>query len=152
MIGTSEDEGEEEIYDIFATKIPIAQQNTPEDIAAKQVEYKNYVKFDTFEEVKDVGQTRLKTQWVCSKKEKQDGLKVDYKARLVVKGFMEHDYPRSDSLTIAKESLKTFLAIASNEGFDIINLDIRNGYLKGSELKREVIIELPQEYKTEGTI
>ena len=89
---------------------------------------------------------------MCSKKEKQDSLKVDYKARLVVKGFMVHDYPRSYSPTIAKESLKTFLAFAANEGFDIINLDIRNGYLQGGELKREVIVEPPQEYKTEGMI
>ena len=80
MIGTSQNEGEEEIYKIFATEIPIEQQNTPEVIAAKQVKYENYVKFDAFVEVKDVGQTRLKTQWVCSKKEKQDGLKVNYKA------------------------------------------------------------------------
>ena len=61
MIGTSQDEGEDQIYKIFATEIPLAQQNTPEVIAAKQVEYKNYVKFNAFEEVKDVGQIRLKT-------------------------------------------------------------------------------------------
>ena len=62
--------GEDEIYEIFATEISLEQQNTPEVIAAKQVEYDNYVKFDAFEEVKDVGQERLKTQWVCSRKEK----------------------------------------------------------------------------------
>ena len=92
---------EEEIYEIFATEIPLKQQNITEVIAAKQVEYEYYIKFDAFEEVKDVGQERLKTRWVCSRKEKQDGLKVNHKARLVVKGFMEHDYPRSDSPTIA---------------------------------------------------
>ena len=36
MIGTSQNEGEEEIYKIFATEIPLEQQNTPEVIAAKQ--------------------------------------------------------------------------------------------------------------------
>ena len=80
---------------------------------------------------------------MCSKKEKQDGLKVDHKARLVVKSFMEHDYPRSDSPTIAKESLKTFLAIAANKGFNINNLDIRNSYLQGGDLKREVLVKPP---------
>ena len=99
------------------------------------------MKFDAFKELKDVGQTWLNTRWVCFKKEKQDGLKVDYKARLVVKGFIEHDYPTNNSPNIAKESLKTFLAIAANEGFDIINLDIRNGYLQGGDLKREVLFE-----------
>ena len=49
MIGTSQDEGEEEISKIFATKIPLAQQNTLEVIATKQVKYENYVKFDDFE-------------------------------------------------------------------------------------------------------
>ena len=143
---------EEEVYEIFATEIPSKQQNTPEIIAAKQVEYDNYVKFNAFEEIEDIGQEKLKTRWVCSKKEKQDGLKVDYKARLVVKGFMEQAYPRSDSPTIAKESLKTLFAVAANEGFDIVNLDIRNGYLQGSDLKREVFVEPPPEYKKEGMI
>ena len=152
MKSSQEKIDEDEVYEIFATEIPPKEQNTPEVIAAKQVEYDNYVKFDAFEEVKDVGQERLKTRWVCSKKEKQDGLKVNYKARLVVKGFMEQEYPRSDSPTIAKESLKTFFAVAANEGFDIVNLDIRNGYLQGSDLKREVLVEPPPEYKNDGMI
>ena len=152
MKSSQEKIDEDEVYEIFATEIPPKEQNTPEVIAAKQVEYDNYVKFDAFEEVKDNGQERLKTRWVCSKKEKQDGLKVNYKARLVVKGFMEQEYPRSDSPTIAKESLKTFFAVAANEGFDIVNLDIRNGYLQGSDLKREVLVEPPPEYKNDGMI
>ena len=61
MIGTSQNEKEEDIYEILATEIPLAQQNTPKDIAAKQAEYENYVKFDAFEDIKDVGQERLKT-------------------------------------------------------------------------------------------
>ena len=46
---------EEENYEIFTTEIPSKQQNTPEVIAAKEIEYENYVKFDAFKEVKDVG-------------------------------------------------------------------------------------------------
>ena len=143
---------EEEILEVFATEIPTKYQNTPEVIAAKQVEYDNYVKFEAFEEVEDKGQERIKTRWVCSKKEKQDGMKVDYKARLVVKGFMEHEYPRSDSPTIAKESLKLFLAISANEGFELTNLDIKNGYLQGVELAREIFAEPPPEFKRDGII
>ena len=89
---------------------------------------------------------------MCSRKEKQDGLKVDHKARLVVKGFMEHNYPKSDSPTIAKESLEIFFALAANEGFDIVNLDIRNRYLQGGDLKREVLVEPPPEHKNEEMI
>ena len=33
-----------------------------------------------------------------------------------------------------------------------MNLDIRNGYLQGSDLKREVFVEPPPEYKKEGMI
>ena len=151
MMKLSQDEDEEEIYDeeeiseIFATEILLKQQNTLEVIAAKQVEYDNYLKFNAFEEVKE----KLRTRWVCSRKEKQDGLKVDYKARFVVKGFMEQEYQRDDNLTIAKESLKIFFAVAANEGFDIVNLNIRNGYLQGSDLKREVLVEPPLEYKND---
>ena len=59
---------EEENYEIFATKIPPKQKNTPDVITAKQIKYENYVKFGAFEEIKDVGQERLETQWVCSRK------------------------------------------------------------------------------------
>ena len=117
---------EEENYEIFATEIAPKQQNTPEVIAAKQIEYENYVKFDAFLEVKDVGQERLETWRVCSRKEKQDGLKVDHKAKLVIKGSMEKDYPRSNSPNTAKGSFKIFFAVTANEGFDIVNLNIRN--------------------------
>ena len=39
---------EEENYDIFTAEIPTRHQNIPEVIAAKQVEYKNYVKLRAF--------------------------------------------------------------------------------------------------------
>ena len=77
---------EEENYDIFTAEIPTRHQNIPEVIAAKQVEYENYVKLGAFEEIKDVGQKKLEMQWVCSKREKHHGLKVDHKANLVIKG------------------------------------------------------------------
>ena len=76
----------EENYDIFTAKIPTRHQNIPEVIAAKQVEYENYVKLGAFEEIKDVSQKKLEMQWVCSKREKHHGLKVDHEANLIIKG------------------------------------------------------------------
>ena len=82
--------------------------------------------------------------------EKHDGKKKEFKARLVARGFQEKDKPWLESPTIAKESLKTFLAIAANKGFDIINLDIRNGYLQGGELKREVLLNHHRSTRPKG--
>ena len=56
------------------------------------------------------------------------------------------------SAMIHQESLKRFFAVATNEFFYIVNLDIRNGYLQGSDLKREVLVEPPLEYKNNGMI
>ena len=53
---------EEENYDIFTAEIPTRHQNIQKVIAAKQVEYKNYVKLGAFEEIKDVGQKKLEMQ------------------------------------------------------------------------------------------
>ena len=89
-------------------------------------------------------------QWVCSKREKQDGLKVSHREKLVIKG--SKDCPRSDNSITAQGNLKVFLATAANEGFDIVNFNIRNGYMQGGDLKREVLVEPLPEYKNDGMI
>ena len=132
---------EEENYNIFTAEIPSKHQNILEVIVAKQVAYENYVKLGAFEEIKDVGKKKLEIQWVCSKREKQDGLKVDHKANIVIKG--SNYCPRSDNLAKVQGNLKVFLAVAANVGFDVIKFINGHEFKQRSALKKEVIVEPP---------
>ena len=57
---------------------------------AKENELQSWRQFGAFESVKDQGQAKLSTRWVCT--EKADGR---LKARLVVRGFEDPDIDTS---------------------------------------------------------
>ena len=59
--------------------------------------------------------------------------------------------PQSDSLTLLRESLKIYFAVAANEGFKLRSIDIR-AFLRAKGLDREVYMELPKDVKKEGKI
>ena len=77
-------------------------------IEAKQKEIENLEKYGVFEEVEDIGQEKVGSRWVITKKEKADGQKTNFKGRLVAKGFQETEAPQSDSPTMLRESMKIF--------------------------------------------
>ena len=62
------------------------------------------------------------------------------------------DYIRKDSPTAHKDSLKLALAIAANEGFEIISADIKSAFLQGKSLEREVFVIPPPEAKQDGKL
>ena len=80
----------------------------------------NLEDYDTFEMVEDVGQETIGSNWVILKKEKHDD-----KAHLVERGFQEADKPQSESPMLAKESLKSLIALTANEDFDLPSMNIR---------------------------
>ena len=137
---------------VFVVELPVKYHTMPEVIEAKEKEYKNLTDYDTFEEVKDDGQQRIGSRWVITKKEKHDGQKNDYKARLVARGFQEECKPQADSPTAMKESVKVFLAVAANEKFNLQSVDIRAAFLQSRTLDRDVFIEPPKDLKTEGVL
>ena len=137
---------------VFVVELPIKYHKMPEVIEAKEKEYKNLTHYDTFEEVEDVGQQRIGSRWVITKKEKHDGQKTDYKARLVARGFQEDHKPQADSPTAMKESIKVFLAVAANENFNIQSIDIRAAFLQSRFLDRDVFVNPPKDLKKEGIL
>ena len=80
--------------------------------------------------MEDIGQETIGSRWIITKKEKHDGQKEMYKARLVAQGFKEKEQPQSDSPIVAKESFKMLMAIAANEGFKVVSMDIRAVFYK----------------------
>ena len=89
---------------------------------------------------------------MVTKKEKHDGQKLQYKARLVARGFQECLKPQSDSPTAAKESVKLLMAVAANNGFKLASLDIRAAFLQSKTLDRDVFIKPPEDIKKPGVI
>ena len=136
----------------YVVELPVRQHKRPEVIEAKEVEMKNLKDYDTFEEVEDCGQERITSRWVITVKEVHDGQKTKYKARLVARGFQEEVKPQSDSPTVLRESNKLFTAVAANEEFDIVSVDIRAAFLQSKELTREVFVVPPKDVAKEGRL
>ena len=136
----------------YVVELPVHQHNKPEVQEAKKVELKNLKDYDTFEEVVDCGQERITSRWVVTVKEAHDGQKTKYKARLVARGFQEETPPQSDSPTVLRESNKLFTAVAANEGFVIVSVDIRAAFLQSKELNRDVFVVPPKDIAEEGVL
>ena len=143
---------ERKVEEVMVAEVPKKYHKSPEVVAAKESEMENFQRFEAYEEVKDVGQPRIGSRWVITQKEGHDGMKTRIKARLVVRGFQEVEDPRSDSPTLANESLKLMLAICANEEFEMQSLDVKNAYLQGREIEREVYVEPPADCKVPGMI
>jgi hypothetical protein len=139
------------IHTTFLVEVPVRQHGFPDGIEAKEKEVANLKLFDTFEEVGDEGQQTVGSRWVITKKEKHDGQKTNYKGRIMAKGFQEVEKPQSDSPTAMRESVKVFLVVAANEGFELESVDIRAAFLQSKDLDRDVYVEPPKDLK-EGKI
>jgi hypothetical protein len=139
-------------YTTYVVEVLVKYHKLPEIVAEKKTEINNLNDFETFEEVKDISQKRVGSQWVITEKEKHDGQKKKYKARLVAKGFQEELKPQADSPTALRDSFKLFHAVAANEEFEIESVDIRAAFLQSRILDREVFLEPPKDLKKEGTL
>ena len=126
---------------VLATEIPKKFHKSPEVIEAKAAEISNFIRFDAFAEVEDLGQPRISSGWVVTEKLNHDGMKVKNKARLVVRGFQEAEDPRSDSPTLSQDSLRIMMIIISNKDFEIRSLNVKNTYLQGSKIGRTIFVE-----------
>ena len=104
---------------VYVVEVPVREHGKPEVKEAKEKEIQNLETYETFEEVEDKGQETIGSRWIVTKKEKHDGQKQMYKARLVARGFQEKEQPQSDSPTAAKESFKLLMALAANNGFKL---------------------------------
>ena len=105
----------------------------------------------------DIGQRRIGSRWVNTRKEVHDGQKVNVKSRLVVRGFQDADKDgikvQSDSPTAQKEALKMFCAVAAcMEVESLRSVDITAAFLQADNLDRDIFIQPPKDCAEEGIL
>merc|ERR1712002_1333184 len=110
-------------FSVYVEDVPVKEHGKAEVID-------NLKPYETFEEIDDEGQETIGSRWIVTEKEKHDGQKQNYKTRLVAKGFQERDQPQSDSPTAAKESFKLLVALAANQNFRVVSMDIRAAFCR----------------------
>ena len=77
--------------EVLAALVPRKEYGNPDVQEAMEKELGKWKEYDAFDEVVDEGQVTLGTRWVINRKEIHDGLKVDIKARLCLRGDKEDD-------------------------------------------------------------
>ena len=136
--------------EVNITHVPVGDHWRPDVVQAKQNEIENWKKFDVFTEVQDSGQKRISTRWVITEKINENEKII--KAWLVVRGFEEEEQVQCDSPTAAKSTLRTVIAIAANENWDLQTIDIKAAFLQGNNVDRDIFVTPPKEMKEEGVI
>ncbi|XP_061167211.1 uncharacterized protein LOC133176055 [Saccostrea echinata] len=109
---------------------------------AKQTELDKLRHFNTYDEVEDHGQNTTSTRWVITGKDSNT------RARLVARGFEEHSLIPSDSPTIGKGDIRTFLTVAASKRWIVKTTDMKFAFLQGNTIQREVFIKPPYESNT----
>lgn len=89
----------------------------------------------------------ISLRWVITEK-KIDG-KCHVKARLVARGFESFDQ-RCDSPTCSKENIRLVFAIISSNGWSLRSLDIKEAFLQGDMIDRNVFVVPPKEAETDA--
>ncbi|CAH9074898.1 unnamed protein product [Cuscuta europaea] len=118
----------------------------PKWMKAMKEELASIQKNDTWELVElPKGRKHIDVKGVFKLKKKPDGSVAKYKARLVVKGFLQKkglDYGEVFSPVARKETIRTVLGIASLKEWNLHQMDVKSAFLNGF-LKEEVYVSQP---------
>lgn len=91
----------------------------------------------------------LKSKWVFRLKQNETGQQVRYKARLVVKGFLQRpgiDFEDTFAPVAKLSTVRVILAVAVNQAFHLHTMDVKTAFLHGV-LKEDLYMEVPQGVK-----
>ena len=137
--------------EIFVLNTDKRDSNENKFNEAKQAEKAKWDKFGVYEEVdrrsypeNDV----LSCRWVTG--EKFNGNNVEYKARLVVRGFEEKNPPLSDSPTASKSILRICISLCNVFTFKLYSIDVKAAFLQSDKIKRTVLIKPPKEFRKDN--
>ena len=98
------------------------------------------------------GRSTVGCKWVFKTKLDAQGNVERYKARLVAQGFTQKygvDYDETFSPVVRFESIRSLLAIASQHGLVVHQMDVKTAFLNG-ELKEEIFMRQPEGFISQG--
>lgn len=98
------------------------------------------------------GRKALGCKWVWKCKYKADGSLERFKARLVIKGFLQIagvDFTDTFAPVVRLESLRVLCALTAMKGLICIQLDIKTAFLY-SEVSEEIYMQQPEGFKVKG--
>ena len=99
-----------------------------------------------------IGAKAIGLKWVFKVKRNSDGSINKYKARLVVKGYIQRhgiDFDEVFAPVARIETVRFLVALAASRGWQIHHLDVKTAFLHG-DLKEEVFVSQPQGYELKG--
>ena len=128
----------------YAVNVPRYRHGEKKFVEAKLKELNNFDTFDVYEEVADIGQPRLGTNWVCTEKVKDN--EAVAKARLTIRGDQEDvEGIRTDSPTVMKGNINILLTVAAMKGWKTKTSDVTAAFLQTKDLERDVFVLPPRE-------
>ncbi|CAB1096840.1 unnamed protein product [Ectocarpus sp. CCAP 1310/34] len=116
--------------------------------AAMKKEIDGHDKTGTFTKVKELpeGRKAIGSKWVLSWKTNENGLTVDFKARMVARGFSQIpgiDFHHSSLACPSAASIKTVIAVATEKGKKLAQWDVKQAYIH-AKLKEEIYLRFPE--------
>ena len=98
------------------------------------------------------GVNNIGVKWIFKTKFNENGEIDKCKARLVAKEYAQQygiEYTEVYALVARLDTIRLIIALATQEGWSIFQLDVKNAFLHG-ELSEEVFVQQPQGYAKKG--
>ncbi|CAB1118226.1 unnamed protein product [Ectocarpus sp. CCAP 1310/34] len=116
--------------------------------AAMKKEIDGHGKTGTLAKVKELPEERkaIGSKWLFSWKKNEKGLIVDFKARMVARGFSRIPgihFHHSSSACPSAASIKTVIAVATEKGKKLAHWDVKQAYIH-AKLKEEIYLRFPE--------
>ena len=99
-----------------------------------------------------VGKKAIGCKWLFKTKYRSDGTIERHKARLVIQGCRQQkgiDYEETFAPVAKMTIVRSVLAVASIQGWQVWQMDVTNAFLHG-DLEEDVYMKLPQGYRGQG--